>query len=234
MSWSRSAGQCRRTLQSSPDRAKSTSYVENSSTSVTSLFNAIAQRRMVRSYTSDPVDAAVIDQVVASAYRAPSAGNTRSLELLVLTDDAVAQYWDTTLLPQKRSSFPWPGLLAAPVLLIPYVDPSSYTDRYSEPDKVHTGLGEGVDAWPVPYWWVDGGAAVENILLTAVAHGLGACFFGQFEHEMTVRQTFGVPDNFRAVGTVAFGHADPDSGRSSGSSRRQRRGTEETTHQGRW
>lgn len=197
------------------------------------LFDALAGRRMVRSYTSESVDDAVIDQVVASAYRAPSAGNTRSLELLVLTGDAVELYWTTALSPAKRAGFPWPGLLLAPVLIVPYVNPSRYADRYSEADKARTGL-DTIDAWSVPYWWVDGGAAVENILLTAVALGLGACLFGQFEHEEHLRRAFGVPDEFRAVGTVAFGHPDPDNDRPSQSSRRPRRTVDETTHRGRW
>lgn len=189
---------------------------------------------MVRSYRSDPVAEATIERIVAAAHGAPSAGNTRSLELLVLTGEDVARYWDATLAPDKRDAFPWPGLLRAPVLLVPYVDPALYAARYSEPDKAHTGLGEGPHAWPVPYWWVDGGAAIENVLLAAVASGLGACFFGQFDHEHSVRSAFGVPGHLRAVGTVAVGYADTENDRQSHSSQRERRALEETTHRGRW
>ncbi len=201
---------------------------------MTSLFDAIAQRRMVRSFRSEPVAEATIDRIVAAAHRAPSAGNTRSLELLVLAGEDVVRYWDTTLAPAKRDEVPWPGLLRAPVLLVPYVDPALYAARYSEPDKASTGLGEGPHAWSVPYWWVDGGAAVENILLAAVASELGACFFGQFDHETSVRSAFGVPDHFRAVGTVAVGYADTETDRPSRSSQRERRALENTTHRGRW
>ncbi|MDW3179700.1 MAG: nitroreductase family protein [Acidimicrobiia bacterium] len=201
---------------------------------MTSLFDAIAQRRMVRSYRAEPVAEATIDRIVAAAHSAPSAGNTRSLELLVLTGEDVVRYWETTLAPDKRDAFPWPGLLRAPLLLVPYVDPARYAARYSEPDKARTGLGVGPHAWPVPYWWVDGGAAVENILLAAVACGLGACLFGQFDHEPSVRSAFGVPDHFRAVGTVAVGHPDTENDRPSRSSQRARRAPEKTTHRGRW
>ena len=38
----------------------------------------------------------------------------------------------------------------------------------------------------MPYWWVDGGMAVEHLLLGAVDAGLGACFFGLFDHEPAV------------------------------------------------
>lgn len=189
---------------------------------------------MVRSFRTDPVADALISRVVEAAHRSPSAGNTRSLEILVLRDLEVQTYWDTTLPAERRSAFPWPGLLLAPVLLVPYVDPDRYLARYREPDKERTGLGSGTTAWPVPYWWVDGGAAMQNMLLAAVALDLGACFFGQFEHEAAVKRAFGVPDSHRGVGTVALGHPRPEDDRSSKSASRPGRSTSETTHWGRW
>lgn len=189
---------------------------------------------MVRSYRADPLAVDQLDLLIDAAHRGPSAGNTRSLELLVLSGDEVLHYWDATLSESRRQSFPWPGLLRAPTLLIPYVDPGRYVDRYAESDKSRTGLGTSEDAWPVPYWWVDGGAAVENVLLTAAALSLGACFFGQFEHEAAVRDRFEVPKEFRAVGTIAVGYPDAETERPSLSSRRSRRPTVVTTHRGRW
>ena len=189
---------------------------------------------MIRSFQPDALTVDELELLIDAAHRGPSAGYTRSLELLVLAGDEASQYWDATLSESRRESFPWPGLLRAPVLLIPYVDPGRYVDRYAEPDKSRTGLGTSVDVWPVPYWWVDGGAAVENVLLTAAALGLGACFFGQFEHEVALRDRFEVPETFRAIGTIAVGHADAETEQQSGSARRPRRPTEVTTHRGRW
>jgi nitroreductase len=109
------------------------------------------------------------------------------------------------------------------------VSPVAYAERYAEPDKRDTGLGD-VEAWPVPYWWVDGGMAVEAMLLAAVAEGLGACFFGLFEHEQAVLDAFGVPAGRRALGTVALGHPLPDTpGRSAARPKRRDR-----VHRGRW
>ena len=135
--------------------------------------------------------------------------------------------------PAARSQFRWPGLLTAPVLVVAYVRPDSYTERYAEPDKDATGLGTDTSTWPVPYWWVDGGAAVEHLLLGAAAAGLGACLFGQFEHEPAVRTAFGVPDDRRAVGTVALGWPSPDDepGRSA---TRPRPALDQIVHRSRW
>lgn len=198
-------------------------------------FSAVAAsirgRHMVRSFTSAAVDDEVLDELLDLARRAPSAGNARPWELLVLRDDDVGRYWDVTV-GDRRSSFRWQGLLRSPVLVVPYIRPAAYVDRYAEPDKAATGLGTGVEAWAVPYWWVDGGAAVENLLLAVHAAGLGACFFGQFEHEAAVRSAFGVPDDRRALGTVAIGHPAPDEpGRSAD---RPRPPLDEVVHRGRW
>lgn len=189
---------------------------------------------MVRSFTRSPVDDGALASIIAAGHSGPSAGNTRSLELLVLSNDDVAKYWDTTLPIEARLDFPWPGLLNAPLLIVPYVDSGAYVTRYGEPDKTRTGLGVGEDAWQVPYWWVDGGAAVENMLLAVTDLELGACFFGQFEHEPAVRQQFGVPEDRRAVGTIAIGHPDPTTARPSTSTSRPKRPTSETTHYGHW
>lgn len=197
------------------------------------LARVIRARRMVRAFTEEPVPAALVDHLVDLARRAPSAGHTQPCSFLVLRDDEVARYWATTMPdPEARAAFRWQGLLRAPVLVVPYVRPAAYAERYAEDDKATTGLGAGTDAWPVPYWWVDGGAAVENLLLAATAAGLGACLFGQFEHETAVRGAYGVPDDQRAVGTVALGWPAPDEpGRSQ---RRARPPLDDVVHRGHW
>lgn len=189
---------------------------------------------MTRNFSDAPVEAAQVEQLVGWAHRGPSAGNSQSLHVLVLQDADVERYWATTLPVSARATFPWPGLLAAPVLLIPWVEPGRYLERYGEPDKAHTGLGAGPDAWGVPYWWVDGGTGVQSVLLGAAALGLGACFFGQFDHEPAVRAAFGVPDGHRALGTIAIGHPSEVGERRSKSAQRGRRPEAETVHWGMW
>ena len=187
---------------------------------------------MTRSYTLEAVSAASIDRIVDLARRGPSAGKTESLHFLVLEGADVVRYWDTTLAPHKRLSFPWPQLLDAPVLIIPWVEPGAYVRRYAEPDKQSTGLGEDETAWPVPYWWVDGGAAAMTVLLAVEDEGLGALLFGLFEHEEAVRAEFGVPSGYRAIGAISVGHPAPD--RPSMSAGRRRPDFDEVVHRGDW
>lgn len=188
---------------------------------------------MTRAFRPDPIEPAVLDGLLDRARRAPSAGNTASLDFVVLEGpEQTEKYWSTTMTPQRRATFPWPGLFAAPVLVTPWVDPDAYARRYSEADKAHTGLGASAADWPVPYWFVDGGAAVMSLLLGAEAAGLGALLFGLFDHEEDIRAAFGVPEGRRAVGTVALGHADTD--RPSQSVGRSRRPLAEVVHRGAW
>lgn len=190
-------------------------------------------RRMVRSFAPDPVDPGQVTGLCDLARRAPSAGNSQATDFLVLDEPgSVARYWDLTLPAPRRDGFAWPGLLVAPVLVVVAVRPGAYVDRYGEADKAPTGLGAGEEAWPVPYWWVDAGAAVEHLLLGVVEAGLGACLFGLFDHEQAVAAAFGVPADRRLVATVAIGRPRADGpGRSAG---RARRPLDEVVHRNHW
>jgi len=191
------------------------------------------RRRMVRAYDGRPVDGAVLDRVLDAARRAPSAGNSQGLDLVVLRGpEETARYWDVALpVGPGRNRFRWQGLLAAPVLVLPVVAAEAYAVRYGDADKAATGLGS-VGAWPVPYWFVDGGMAVHALLLAAVEEGLGALFFGLFERERAVLDALAVPADRRGLGVVALGHPAPDEpGRSAG---RARRSPDEVVHRGGW
>lgn len=193
----------------------------------------VTSRRMVRAFTKQPVPTEVLDRILALAVRVPAAGNTQGLDLVVLEGEQTARYWDVSLPIERRATFPWPGLLHAPVLLIPVSSPDAYLERYGETDKIRTGLGEGVEQWSVPYWYVDSAFSAMVALLAAVDEGLGAVFFGQFEHEAAIKEALGIPTDRRPVGTIALGHAAAEQ-RMSRSARRPRRSFDEIVHRGGW
>jgi nitroreductase len=193
---------------------------------------AIRRRRMVRAYSDEPVDPVVVDGLIDLARRAPSAGNSQGMAFVVLAGPETSRYWDAALPADRRGAFGWPGLVAAPVLVVVLVRPDAWVERYAEPDKAATGLGAAAGAWAVPSWWVDAGMAVENVLLGAVDAGLGAGFFGLFDHEPAVLAALGVPAGWRAVGTVALGHPAPD--RPGRSAARPRPPLPELIHRATW
>lgn len=198
------------------------------------FWTVLASRRMCRDFVPTEVPDEYVRTIARAAFRGPSAGNTPGLELLTLTGREVAAYWDVTLPSGRRDPFRWPGLLRAPVLYLPVVDPEAYVRRYGHEDKSHTGLGDSPESWMVPYWFVDGGAAVMSMLLAAEALGLGALFFGQFSHEPAIRDRFGIPPGLRTLGTVAVGLPATDGRRPSHSARSGRPDWRDHFHLNRW
>ncbi len=171
------------------------------------LERVIKARRMCRSFTTEPLIEGQLDRFLDMARRVPSAGFTQGFHFLVLEGEAQTQrFWDVTLPAIERATFPYPGLLNAPVLVLPLADSAAYIDRYSEPDKARTGLGEGVEKWPVPFWWSDTAMAVQNLLLACTDAGLGALYFGIFRNEARLMADLGVPEGIRPLGAVAIGH----------------------------
>ena len=203
------------------------------------LGEALGARRSCRDFVVDEVPAELLDTVLGAALRAPTAGNTWAFDLVVLRGQAeTSAYWDVTLpAGPRRARFRWPGLLRAPVLVIPTVRPDAYVERYAEPDKARAALGDSSDGWPVPYWFVDGGAAIMAILLAATDAALGSLLFGQFDHGPAVAERFAIPDDRVALGTIALGwpHLGAAADRSGGrSARRGRPGVSAIVHRGGW
>jgi nitroreductase len=77
--------------------------------------------------------------------------------------------------------------------------------------------------------------AVMSLLLAAEDAGLGALFFGLFEHESVVAAAFGVPADWRPLGAVALGYpVPPEEQRRSRSAARSRPPLAQVVHRGRW
>jgi nitroreductase len=203
--------------------------------------DVVDRRRMVRNFTSDPVDTAVRDRILANALHAPSAGFSQGWAFLALDDPADRQlFWRSTGAAasddqeptEPADANPWlEGMRRAPLIVVPLSHRDAYLDRYAEPDKGWIDRAE--DRWPVPYWHIDAGMASLLMLLTVVDEGLGACFFGiPPEHISSFRDAFGVPAGYVPIGAIAIGRRAPD--RPSPSLRRGRRGLDEVVHHGRW
>lgn len=197
------------------------------------LEEVVRRRRMVRSFTDEPVDAAVIARCVEMATRAPSAGKTQGWNLVVFEGPETSRYWSQALPETKRATFAFPGMLRAPFLAIVTADPSAYLERYSEPDKAATGLGDSRESWPAPYWTVDASFATMVLLLAFEDAGLGAVFFAH-ANESALRNEFAIPPDVEILGVVAAGHADPAGERRGRSVGRARRAVADVMRRGGW
>src|SRR5215510_2910784 len=194
----------------------------------------VRRRRMVRNFTDEPVDPAIVDRALAHAIRAPSAGFSQGWAFLVLDrPEHLDRFWRTTSTDPDAEPDRWlEGMRRAPVLIVALSSKAAYLDRYSESDKGWTDRDEA--RWPVAYWHIDTGMAAMLILLTAVDEGLGGCFFGvPAERIVPLRAEFGVPDDHDPIGVVALGHPAPELVHGSAATR-PRRPLDEVVHRGRW
>jgi nitroreductase len=185
---------------------------------------------MQRRTTSEPVSQRQVDELLDLARRAPSAGNAQAVDLVVVADPhrraAIADLADEASYVE-RGLPPWLSL--APVHVVPCADVRRYRARYAEPDKG----GAGVDGWSVPYWWMDLGAVVQNLLLLATEAGLAAGFLG--EHAIPgLARALALPADVLPAGVVTLGWPHEEGPPPTTSESRPRRDLDEVRHREVW
>ncbi len=203
----------------------------------------VRRRRMVRSYTDEPVDPAVVERALENATRAPSAGFSQGWAFVVLDrPEDVGRFWSASsedaATPDRRDRW-LAGMMRAPVVIVPCSVKSGYLDRYAEPDKSGTAwAGRDETHWSMPYWDLDTAMAALLILQTVTDAGLGACFFGIVpDRERDVRRALGLPDagDPHPIGAITIGHPAPRGTGATGSvGRRRRTPWTEVAHRGRF
>ena len=193
----------------------------------------VRSRRMSRSFSDQTVDTSIINSCVDLASRAPSAGKSQGWHVLLLENESTQRYWDVALPAERREGFAFPLLLQAPVIVLSMCDPTAYLERYSEPDKKATGLGDGLDQWVAPYWTIDASFATMTFLLALEDVKLGALFFAH-SNEAGLRKEFNIPDHIEILGTIAVGHEAVGRKPQGRSAERIRRSVESIIHQKNW
>src|SRR5262249_50666476 len=154
----------------------------------------------------------IVDRLLDRARRAPSAGHTQGWAFLVLERASqTRRFWESATEPGWLAQPDLPGLLHAPVVVVPLCSVRAYLERYSEPDKIEAGL-TSAEAWPAPFWTIDASFATMLLLLGAVEEGLGALFFGLRRPAAVLRSEFGIPEEWQPIGAVALGWPAPETG----------------------
>jgi len=199
------------------------------------FYDALRKRRMVRSFTDQPVDPAVVERILDAARRGPSAGYSQGVEFVVVTDprmrDTIARPGDAIFKTSGHKNF----VRQAPVHIVICCSAEIYRSRYRESDKmrVRSRLTDD-ELWRVPYWYVDAGAAMMLILLAAINEGIAAAFIGVLPQGF--RDLLGIPPAYEPVGIALLGHEAPDA-RQYGdvsATKRPRRPLTDVVHRERW
>jgi SagB-type dehydrogenase family enzyme len=178
-----------------------------------SLEETLAQRRSVRAFDDEPLELAELGQLLWAAQgvtdergfrTAPSAGALYPLEIYVATADGIYQYRPDghQLLvftrDDARSSLYQAALRQEPVRQAPAV--VVVTAVY---ERTASKYG---DERTLRYVHLEAGHAAQNLLLEAVALGLGAVPIGAFQDEQ-VQAALQLPADHQPLYLIPVGHA---------------------------
>ena len=194
--------------------------------------DVVKHRKMIRSYTDQPIPEEKIQKIIDNFFKGPSAGFSQGILLLVLKEQKdIERYFNCLGTKEARNQgimSKWSKMENAKVILIPIAHKDTYLERYAQPDKGWTDKSEL--HWPVPFWLTDTAMASMIALLTVVDLGLGALFVGLSE-EPAIRKEFNIPDEFKPIGAIIIGNPD-SSDPPSPSLKRGRRKKENIVHYG--
>lgn len=194
------------------------------------FLDVVRRRRMVRRFAPEPVPDEVIERLVRVAQHAPSAGFSQGVSFVAVTDEerrtqVAALCGEAGYVAAGFGPF----VSGAPVQIVVCTSEAVYQARYREPDKRRAAARDPL--FPVPWWYVDAGAALMLLLLAAVDEGLASAFVGIRDHD-GLRDLLGIPPDVMPVGVALIGRPAPD--RRSRSLQRGRRPLDEVLHRERW
>lgn len=190
--------------------------------------DVLTRRRSVRTYVDRPVPRDVLERITdAAVIRAPSAGFSQGLRLVVVTDPETRREIAVAAAEEElaaKGRTRWKA--AAPVHVVVLTREDDYHDRYRSQDKLAITGGREID-WPAPYWYVDAGAAAMTLMLAAIDEGLDTAIFGVTDLD-ALQRLLGLPDDLQFVAVVTMGYPaeqadEPSSGASVFTQRRKPR-----------
>lgn len=151
------------------------------------LYDLIVSRRTVRKFKEIPIPVDLLERCINAARLAPSASNLQPLEYIVINDDR--------LLPEVYGTVKWAG----------YLQPHGDPPPGHRPKAYIFVLKNNKISSPMSAY--DIGEAVENIILVALAEGVGSCQFGSVDRDR-VRKMFNISDDYEITLAIALGYPD--------------------------
>ena len=149
------------------------------------LNEIITSRRSVRSYQDKSVSDDIIKKIADSVKFTPSAGNYQPWEIIVVKDYDMRKSIVNAAYNQE-----W--MIQAPVFIVACVNDRLAGAVYGARGKMLYGIQALA-------------AAIENMLLTAEALGLGTCWIGAFA-EITVARLLECPEYVRPCAVITLGY----------------------------
>jgi coenzyme F420-0:L-glutamate ligase / coenzyme F420-1:gamma-L-glutamate ligase len=174
--------------------------------------DVLYERRTVREFTAEPVDAGAARRAIAAALTAPAPHHSEPWRFAVLDspgararllDDMLAAwtadlrgdgFTEEQIARRVRRGEP---LRRAPLIIVPCLFP----------DAAHPYPDERRSAAERAMFLVAMGAAVQNLLVALAVEGLGSCWVSStlFCQQVTAR-SLGLPPGWEPMGAVGVGH----------------------------
>ncbi len=144
------------------------------------FMDVVHKRRSIRRYKPDPIPEEKLRAVLEAARLAPSWGNRQCWKYIIVTDEN---------LKKKITMRDWAA--QAPIVIVGCADPSKSGNKFEQ-----------------TYYMLDMGISMEHLMLAAAEQGLGTCWIGGQYEESVIKQTLGIPQEFRVVALTPLGFPD--------------------------
>ncbi len=140
------------------------------------IFEIIKNRRSVRSYKQQSIPEEILVKVLDSARLAPSAGNIQPWHFIVVKNK------------EMRSKI---------------AQGCKYGRFLDESPIVIVACGDKKNS---PKWYaIDTAIALEHLVLTATALGVGTCWIGFFDED-DIKKMLQIPEKYKVVALVSLGY----------------------------
>lgn len=149
------------------------------------LSHIIKTRRSIRSYKTQKIEDELLNTILEAGQWAPTGCNRQAIEYLIVSDP------EDVLFCQKYAGEYYTFPREAYVNIVVLVDPRGY----SLPRQRHMAH-------------LEGGAAIQNILLAAHSHGIGSCWMFWAKHDEGFNKRFRLAPWLLPVSLVCLGYTN--------------------------
>ncbi len=149
------------------------------------VYDLILRRRSIRQFEPRPIERQILENIVGAASLAPSAANLQPLEFIVVDDE--------TLKKELLRCLKWAAYIAPLGNPEPGHEPQAY---------VVTLVNCRVREKGYEY---DVGAAMENMILTALGEGIGSCWLISVDRPR-VLELLKIPEPYKIDCVLALGY----------------------------
>ena len=153
------------------------------------MYETIVDRRTIRRFKPDPVPKELLERLVDAGRLAPSAANLQPLEFIVVDGSG-----------PRNEVFPclkWAAYITPAGDPRPGEEPTAYVVTLAN-TKIREKMFE-----------YDVGAAMENMILAALAEGVGSCWLLSIDRDK-LRAILSVPEHYRIDSVLAIGYPAED------------------------